>query len=39
MSEKKSTLDGIKNILEMTDKISELEDTVTELSKMKQKKR
>lgn len=40
MSEKKNTLDGIKNTLYMTDKkISELEDTEIELPKMKQKKR
>lgn len=39
MSEKKNTLDKIKNILDMTDKkISEPEDTVIELSKIKQKK-
>lgn len=35
MSEKKNTLDKIKNIIEMTDKkISELEDMVIELSKI-----
>lgn len=39
MSEKKNTLDKIKNILDMTDKkISEPEDTVIELSKIKQEK-
>lgn len=39
MSKKKNTLDKIKNILDMTDKkISEPEDTVIELSKIKQEK-